>query len=126
MLTKWGGAPRCCLRERGLKKPATFRSPRITVKNHFLKVCKELGKVTEFGTSRPLYSWRNGHMKKVLPPSLLGLKPNFLLYHKKEHCHSIDPYLLPSTFFLYLRHVFCSESFRHIDRIRIRDDFKKT
>ena len=31
----------------------------------FLKVHNELGKVTKFGTSRPLFSWRNGRLKKV-------------------------------------------------------------
>ena len=30
----------------------------------FLKVHNELGKVTKFGTSRPLFSWRNSHLKK--------------------------------------------------------------
>ena len=41
-----------------------------TVKNQkknfaFLKVHNELGKVTKFGTSRPLFSWRNERLKKV-------------------------------------------------------------
>ena len=31
----------------------------------FLKVYNELGKVTKFWTSRPLFSWRNSHLKKV-------------------------------------------------------------
>ena len=30
----------------------------------FLKVYNELGKVTKFGTSRPLFSWRNGWLIK--------------------------------------------------------------
>ena len=43
----------------------------------FLKVHNELGKVTKFWTSRPLFSWRNSHLKKVradsAPPALIGL-----------------------------------------------------
>ena len=43
----------------------------------FLKVHNELGKVTNFGTSRPLFSWRNGQLKKVwadsAPLALIGL-----------------------------------------------------
>ena len=31
----------------------------------FLKVHNELGKVKKFWTSRPLFSWRNSHLKKV-------------------------------------------------------------
>ena len=31
----------------------------------FLKVHNELGKVTKYWTSRPLFSWRNGRLKKV-------------------------------------------------------------
>ena len=34
----------------------------------FLKVHNELGKVTKFWTSRPLFSWRNSHLKKVQAP----------------------------------------------------------
>ena len=30
----------------------------------FLEVHNELGKVTKFWTSRPLFSWRNSHLKK--------------------------------------------------------------
>ena len=33
----------------------------------FLKIHNELGKVTKFGTSRPLFSWRNSHLKKGPP-----------------------------------------------------------
>ena len=32
---------------------------------YFLKVHNELGKVTKFWNSRPLFSWRNSHLKKV-------------------------------------------------------------
>ena len=43
----------------------------------FLKVHNELGKVTKFWTSRPLFSWRNSHLKKVWadspPPAPIGL-----------------------------------------------------
>ena len=43
----------------------------------FLKVYNELGKVTKFWTSRPLFSWRNSHLKKVwansAPPAPIGL-----------------------------------------------------
>lgn len=37
----------------------------------------ELGKVTTFWTSRPLFSWRNSHLKKVRAdsaPALIGLR----------------------------------------------------
>ena len=44
----------------------------------FLKVHNELGKVTKFWTSKPLFSRRNGRLKKVradsAPPALIGLK----------------------------------------------------
>ena len=54
----------------GLNQPAPSRSPQNTVKNQifffdFLKVHNELEKVTKFWTSRPLFSWRNIHLKKV-------------------------------------------------------------
>ena len=54
----------------GLNQPAPSRSPKNTVKNQnfffaFLKVHNELGKVTKSGTSKPLFSWRNCHQKKV-------------------------------------------------------------
>ena len=61
---------------------APSRSPQNTVKNQniffaFLKVHNELGKVTNFGTSKPLFSWKNSHLKKcglIQPPSTgLGL-----------------------------------------------------
>ena len=53
----------------GLNQPTPSRSPQNTVKNQkkifdFLKVHNELGKVTKFWTSRPLFSWRNSHLKK--------------------------------------------------------------
>ena len=66
----------------GLNQPAPSRSPQNTVKNQkiffdFLKVHNELGKVTKFWTSRPLFSWRNSHLKKVradsAPRTLIGL-----------------------------------------------------
>ena len=58
MLLEWGGG-------------APSRSPQNTVKNHdFLKVHNK--------TSRPLFSWRNGRLKKVRadsapPPALKGV-----------------------------------------------------
>ena len=61
MLLKSGG---------GMNQPTPSTSPQNTVKNQnfyvdFLKVHNELGKVTTFWTSRPLFSWRNSHLKKV-------------------------------------------------------------
>ena len=47
MLLEWGEA-----------EPS--RSPFL-----FLKVHNELGKVTKFGTSKTLFSWRNGPLKIV-------------------------------------------------------------
>ena len=49
-----------------LNQPTPSRSPQNSVKNRnfffaFLKVHNELGKVTKFGTSKPLFSWRNSH-----------------------------------------------------------------
>ena len=43
-----------------------------------LEAHNELGKFTKFGTSRPIFSWRNGWLKKVRadsapPPALIGL-----------------------------------------------------
>ena len=60
----------------GLNQPTPSRSPQNTVKNQknffdFLKVHNELGKVTKFWTSRPLFSWRNSHLKKVRADSAL-------------------------------------------------------
>ena len=54
----------------GAEQPAPSRSPQNTVKNQkfffdFRKVHNELGKVTKFGTSRTLFSWRNGLLKIV-------------------------------------------------------------
>ena len=58
----------------GLNQPAPSRSPQNTVKNQkiffliFWKfIMNYLGKVTKFwtSTSRPLFSWRNSHLKKV-------------------------------------------------------------
>ena len=58
------------------------RSPQNTVKNPnfflaFLKIHNELGKVTKFGTSRPLFHGEIAIGKKVqadsAPPSLIGL-----------------------------------------------------
>ena len=59
--------------ERGgeLNQPSPSRSPQNTVKNQkdfllaFLKVLNKLGKDTKFGTSRPLFSWKNVCLKKV-------------------------------------------------------------
>ena len=46
--------------------PAPSRSPqKFCDFFYFLKVHNELGKVTKFWTSRPLFSWRNSHLKKV-------------------------------------------------------------
>ena len=72
LLESWGGG--------GLNQPTPSRSPQNTVKNqHFfdsLKVHNELGKVMYFGTSRPLFSWSFGCLKKVVadsfPPALYG------------------------------------------------------
>ena len=44
----------------------------------FLKVHNELGKVTKFWTSRPLFSWRNSHLKKVRADS--APRPNRVKY----------------------------------------------
>ena len=67
----------------GLNQPAPTRSPQNTVKNKkkffdFPKVHNELEKVTKFGISRPLFSWRKGWLKKVQAehtPPLIGLMP---------------------------------------------------
>ena len=76
----------------GLNQPAPSRSPQNTVKNQifffdFWKVNNELGKVTKFWTSRPLFSWRNSHLKKVLAhitpsPHRVNGKQNSILYDK--------------------------------------------
>ena len=54
----------------------------------FLKVHNELGKVTKFWPSRPLFSWRNSHLKKVLadsgPPRLIGLTAHYMGWMRKE------------------------------------------
>ena len=73
----------------GLKQPAPSRSPQNTVKKQknvfdFLKVHKELGKVTKFWTSRPLFSWRNSHLKKVQAESVprpRTVRVNYLRLH---------------------------------------------
>ena len=52
----------------GLNLPTPSISPKNTVKNHFfdfLKVHNELEKSHE--TTRPLFSWRIGRLKKVPP-----------------------------------------------------------
>ena len=54
----------------GLNQPAPSRSPQNTVKNQkfffdFPNVHNEIGKVTKFGPSRTLFSWRNGCLKIV-------------------------------------------------------------
>ena len=67
----------------GLNQPAPSISPQNTVKKQFffdfLEVHKELGKVTKFGTSKTLFSWRNSNLKKMqadsAAPPLLGLNP---------------------------------------------------
>ena len=74
----------------GLIVPAPSRSPQNTVKTKkfffaFLKVHNELGKVTKFGTSKPLFSWRNCHLKKVRAdsapsPALIGLNAHGWLF----------------------------------------------
>ena len=46
------------------------------------KVHNELEKVTIFWTSRPLFSWRNSHLKKcgyIVPPAPLGLSTSFIV-----------------------------------------------
>ena len=64
----------------GLNQPAPSRPTQNTVKKTnffaFLKVHNELGKVTKFDTFRPLFSWRNSHLKKgglIQTPPLLYL-----------------------------------------------------
>ena len=66
----------------GLNQPAPSRSPQNTVKNPkiffaFLKVHNEWGKVTKFGTFKPLFSWRNWRLKKsrlIQPPRPIRVK----------------------------------------------------
>ena len=48
-----------------IKMPDVVPKPSQTKTFYFPKVHNELGKVTEFGTSRPLFSKRNGRLKKV-------------------------------------------------------------
>ena len=55
-----------------------FGRPNLTKHDEKSKKNNELGKVTKYGTSRPLFSWRNGCLKKVWadlapPPALIGL-----------------------------------------------------
>ena len=86
MLLEWGG---------GLKEHAPSSiSSQNTVKTYFfdfLKVHNELGKVTKFWTSRPLFSWRNSHLKKgwadSAPPALIGLI-------RRKNCFKKAPKLL--------------------------------
>ena len=48
-----------------LVNPKHCEKPIKIVFFHFLKVPNELGKVTKFGSSKPLFSWRNIYLKKV-------------------------------------------------------------
>ena len=67
----------------------------------FLKVHNELGKVTKFGTSITLFSWRNEHLKIVwadsAPPAPIGLiKEHFRGIHscaKSSQFQSVKDYL---------------------------------
>ena len=65
--------------------PAPSRSPQNTVKKiDFLKVHNELGKVTKFWASRPLFSWRNSHLKKVRADSAPPRPNRVKVIHKSN------------------------------------------
>jgi len=51
----------------------------------FLKVHNELGKFTKFWTSRPLFSWRNSHLKKVRADSAPP-RPNRVKIKQPGNC----------------------------------------
>ena len=74
----------------GLNQHTLSGSPKtLKIPPKILKVHNELGKFTEFGTSRHLFSWRNGRSRKVwadsAPPTLIGLNSKeeiLFLYHR--------------------------------------------
>ena len=64
----------------------------------FLKVHNKLGKVTKFGTSRHIFTWRNGRLKKVradsATPHPYSVKTDFnaddliYLYRIHKNCYN--------------------------------------
>ena len=72
----------------------------------FLKVHNELGKVTKFWTSRPLFSWRNSHLKKgradSAPPRTNKVKMR-LQSQLQRNKHSRNLYEIKFEFKLWAR-----------------------
>ena len=85
----------------GLNQPAPSRSPQNTEKpqKKFFDFPKVHIEVTKFGTSRTLFSWRNGRLKIVRAASATPPRPNRVkfLFFAHQLRGNIHPFPLITT-----------------------------